>query len=308
MTNSKTPILIDCDPGTDDVTCMLYLFAQPTVQVVGITPVGGNKELAMCEEISLAVCENFGGADIPVCKGSEVALSGKANITVPGYCLGGAKLPTPKGKLCDITAWDFIYQQAVKYQGDLEILVIGPHMNLAKALQKYPDLKQLIKRLVIMGGAAGGGNITPYAEYNFGADPEASNILVQSGIPMVVMPLEICAKAYITPQEIKKFAAVGKTGAFVEQMLGGPIYKAAQNGRPGCGQCDPTAAVYMVHPEIFTTQDTQLLVETKDQATAGKTIFSQGAPNAKVGVDLDRVAFVDQLYQAVVTLENQLFV
>jgi len=302
MQDNKRYVIIDCDPGTDDVTSMLYLFARPEIEVVGITPVGGNKELSMCEEISLAVVEQYAPYDIPVAKGEAVALNGIKNITVPGYCLGGAKLPAPQKEVEDIAACDFIYQKALQYSGKLELLVIGPHMNVGLAFKKYPDLKDHIKAIYMMGGTADKGNITPYAEYNFGADPEASQYIVNSGVPLVVMPLGVCGRAYITDAEIDDIGTLGRTGTFLHEMLAGPIYRSVQNGRPGCGQCDPTAAVYMIRPEIFTCEEVNLTVVQQGEQK-GKTVFDKnGVVNARIGVDVDREAFVSELRESAIAL------
>lgn len=307
-----TPVVIDCDPGTDDVTSMMYLFAQPNIRVVGITPVGGNKEIDMCEEISLAVCEFFHMENIPVCHGADRPIFGGKNITVPGYCLGDAKLPKPQKTIEDKYAWDFIYEQAVKYDGELEVLAIGPHMNIAKALLKYPDLPRRIKRIVMMGGANGVGNITPAAEFNIWADPYSSDIIMKSGIPIVMMGLDICKKAYITGDELGLIKSKGKVGCFIAEAIGGPIMNAVSRGMPGGCQCDPTAAVYMVHPEIFEMEDVHIAVETKGQITMGKTVFTRRStqhvhlePNGMLGVDLDRTAFVSEIISSIEIMDKK---
>ena len=98
--------------------------------------------------------------------------------------------------------WDFIWEEAVKQNGELEIIAIGPLTNLAIAVMKYPQLPKLVKKLVIMGGAAGSGNFGVYSEYNIAQDPHACEIVLQAGFPdFTMVDLNACHMVYLTKEE-----------------------------------------------------------------------------------------------------------
>ena len=163
MSDKKIPVIIDCDPGCDDTAALLLAFQCPELDIRAITTVSGNVSLDKTTYNALRVTEAI-GASVPVHAGAD-----RPMFREPVYAphvhgedgLHGIQLPAPKKAVSGVHAWDAIYQEAVAQKGELELIAVGPLTNLGIALGKYSDLAKRIKRIVIRGGAAQGGNVTP---------------------------------------------------------------------------------------------------------------------------------------------------
>ena len=209
----------------------------------------------------------------------------------------------------DQYAWDFIYQQAVACKGELEIVAIGPLTNVANALLKYPNLKDYVKRISIMGGAKGLGNWTAAAEFNIWADPHAAKIVFASGIPMAMMGLDICFKAYVTADDLARIRAAGGPVAEVAaELIGERVGYAEKNGRLGGILCDAVTAAYVMDESVVQTVDVHVDVETRGILTEGKTVITYKhtedrhfPPNTKMGEDVDRPRFIDLIVNSPVS-------
>lgn len=307
----KRPLIIDCDPGTDDAICIFMVLAQEQFDVLGICPVNGNKPLAVCEKNALQLLELAGREDIPVLKGANKGMFREQRDAGDIHGAGGlgkAVLPDPRKQLEDEYAWDFLYRKAVECGGELEVLAVGPLTNIAIALTKYPDLKNLIKNMVIMGGVAGGvGNHgTVPAEFNIWVDPEAAKIVFKSGIPMAMMGLDICVNMYVKDEAVEKMRAGGKVSKAASQMVGGYI-----EGDRNLVICDATAACYLIDPSIVNTEYVHVDVETKGKLTEGKTVITRHwtehlkyAPNCYVGIDGDIDRFTDLIVASLAKLDE----
>jgi len=204
----KIPMIIDCDPGIDDSIAIFLAHAHPEIELLGLTPVAGNVPYEHTSNNAKNLA-GLVGSDCVVTQGAQKPL-----VFVPPHNASGvhgdngvrgAEIKNVHGKeISDVMAWDYIYEQAVKYSGELIICPVGPLTNIAIALQKYPDLKDHVKRLFIMGGAYGRGNVTPYAEFNIWFDPDACQIVFESGIPITLCGLDCTMAAAISPAEIRE--------------------------------------------------------------------------------------------------------
>ncbi|MBO1679116.1 nucleoside hydrolase [Bittarella massiliensis (ex Durand et al. 2017)] len=315
MDQNKRPIILDCDPGTDDAICLFMLLGDDRFDIKGITPVCGNKPLSFCERNALQLCELTGREDIPVLKGASQSLfcgeRTAGNVHGAGG-LGSVTLPDPHKQVEDQYAWDFIYQQAVACKGELEIVAIGPLTNVAGALLKYPNLKDYVKRISIMGGAKGLGNWTAAAEFNIWADPHAAKIVFASGIPMAMMGLDICFKAYVTADDLVRIRAAGGPVAEVAaELIGERVGYAEKSGRPGGILCDAVTAAYVMDESVVQTVDVHVDVETRGILTEGKTVITYKhtedrhfPPNTKMGEDVDRPRFIDLIVNSLTNLNR----
>lgn len=314
----KRPVIVDCDPGEDDAVCLFMMFADEQFDILGITPVNGNKPLQNTETNALRLCELCGRENIPVLKGADKAIFKEqrtAGAVHGATGLGTVVLPDPVKKIEDEYAWDFIYRQAVAHKGQLEILAVGPLTNLAIALVKYPNLTGLIKQIVIMGGANGLGNYgTAAAEFNIWADPDAAKMVFSSGIPMVMMGLEICYKALVSPQDLERIRNAGaKIGPIAAQLIERRVKNGVANGTIGGVLCDAVSSAYMMDPTVLTCEDVHVDVETKGTLTEGKTIVTRFwtehvslKPNTKLGSEIDRERFIDMIVDSVAKLDCEL--
>ncbi|MBC3516717.1 nucleoside hydrolase [Neobittarella massiliensis] len=318
MELKKRPVIIDCDPGEDDAVCLFMMFADEQFDILGITPVCGNKPLDFCTTNALRLCELTGYTDIPVLKGAPKAIFREARTAgdIHGATgLGNVVLPDPVKTVEDEYAWDFIYRQAVAHKGELEILAVGPLTNLATALLKYPDLKDYVKQIVIMGGASGMGNMTPTAEFNIWADPEGAKVVFKSGIPMVMMGLEICYDAYVSPEDLKRIRGDkgGRVAGVAADLISKRVDHATANGMPGGVLCDAVSAAYMIDPSVIECEHVHVDVEVSGMLTEGKTVvtrsFTENAkrePNTYLGCGIDQPRFIDLIVAAVEKIDAQL--
>lgn len=305
MSEKKIPVIIDCDPGCDDTAALLLAFRCPELDIRAITTVSGNVSLDKTTYNALRVAEAI-GTGVPVAAGAD-----RPMLREPVYAphvhgedgLLGIGLPAPKKQTSGKHAWDVIYEEAVAQKGELELIAVGPLTNLGIALGKYNDLAGLIKRIVIMGGAGQGGNVTPCAEFNIYVDPEAAAIVFRSGIPLCVCGLDVTLKAYLTAGEIKEIKALdtpqAKLFAAVTEQNCEKIFC-----REGAPLHDPAAVLFAAYPGLFTAQRCWMGVETAGTITRGKTVTdcwsdAQKEANVDLVLDVDREKFAAKVKELI---------
>ncbi len=301
----KIPLIIDCDPGVDDAVALFMMMAQDRYEILGITPVNGNKPLENSEKNSLMLCELAGREDIPVLHGAHKAVfaEGRTAGAIHGATgLGGVVLPDPRKQLEKEYAWDFIGRKAKEHPGELEILAIGPLTNLAIALLKYPELAGQVKRIVIMGGGISTGNMTASGEFNIWADADAARIVFRSGIPMAMIGLEVCNEGRIMADEVAALKAGGPVSRVAGQLIG---EREERSGGKGAVLCDALAAAYMIDPGVMTEVfDAVVDVETGGFITEGRTVakriyreFADEKANTVVCWHIDRPKLAEMIIQ-----------
>lgn len=206
---NKYPVWLDCDVGVDDAIAIMALHALEETDLLAISTVSGNVPLSS----TFSNAHRMNGlmkTNYPVYKGADRPL-----IVQPQYAytfhgkngLGDVELPLPEdAKMLDTPAWDALYACAKQHPGELRLIAIGPLTNVAIALTKYPELKTLLHTILIMGGAAVGGNVTPAAEFNIYADPDAAQIVFKSGVPVVMCGLDVTMQAMLRPEDWDELA------------------------------------------------------------------------------------------------------
>ena len=195
-------------------------------------------------------------------------------------------------------AWDALYEAALACGGALQVISVGPLTDLALAFQKYPDLPGLLSRILIMGGAAKGGNTTPAAEFNILGDPHAAQMVFKSGVQVVMCGLDVTMKAYLTHPELAEIenhdsaacrflsAAVATAKEFYVKVVA-PII---------CFH-DVCPVLFAAYPHLFSGEEAGVYVETRGTVTQGKTVTDLWSDkqfpvkNAFVVLDVDRPAF-----------------
>ena len=272
---SRIPVWIDCDTGVDDAAALLTAHRLDALEIVGISTVAGNVALDRTTRNTLKVCELM-GADYPVFPGAERPWRRPyedASKFHGADGLGGAALPEPKRAAQEQTAWDALFRAAEAYAGRLEVVTIGPLTNLATALVKYPQLAKRIRRILMMGGAAVGGNRTPCAEFNIYADPDAAQAVFRSGVPIVMCGLDVTHQAYLTAEEIE---ALTRQETAVTRFFLASTRRALElnlaAGQPGLCLHDVCPLLYLARPELFEGRQAGVYVETRGELTRGKTV------------------------------------
>lgn len=298
---TKIPVMIDCDTGIDDAAALILAFASDSFDILGVTTVAGNVELDKTTSNTLKVLDLI-GADKPVYMGAEKPMFRPLHTAVAVHGkdgLHGIELPKSVRTAEKEAAWDAIHREAVLRKGKLQLIAIGPLTNLAIALSKYNDLPQLIERIVIMGGSAGIGNVTPAAEFNSYVDPEAAEMVFRSGIPVYACGLDVTHKSTLKGAEIEKIRAGGTAvhKFFAEVCQHSLNHSLAIYGEDGAHMHDPCAMLYAMDSSYFTTKPCWVGVETKGEITRGRTVTdiysdAKHEPNAYFALDVDREKFV----------------
>ncbi|MFE4573359.1 nucleoside hydrolase [Paenibacillus chitinolyticus] len=294
MTRRK--IIMDCDPGHDDAIAIILAAVQPKLEILAITTVSGNAEIEKTTQNALKVCDLISLHDVVVSKGASEPLV-RIRETAPGIHgdsgLDGPKLPEPSRSWSEEHGVDTIIRLVKESPEPVTLLPTGPLTNIALALTKAPEIKNNIEEIVLMGGGTF-GNWTPTAEFNIWADPEAAKKVFDSGIPTVVMGLDITHQALATKEVIEE---VNKIDNYVAKIVGELLVFFASTYKEmfdfdGAPVHDVLTVAYCVAPELFKTKDVNIVVETKGEYTAGTTLVDlHGVTgrkvNAKFGLELD---------------------
>jgi len=302
----KKPIIIDCDPGLDDAVALFMILNNKNFDIRAVTPVSGNQTIDKTSINALKLV-SFAGSNVPVACGASKPLF-KELVTaahVHGESgLGDVILPEPKMGFSALNAYDMIYQEAIKYDKELQIVALGPLTNIAITLLKYPDVKDKIQRITLMGGSSGCGNDTPAAEFNIVADSDAAKIVFESGIPITMVGLDATHKALVFEEEVKEILSYkNRVSEVVANILSNAMGFCKKHGFEGAVMHDPLAMACIIDPEVMISKDYRVDVETKGTYTNGKTVVdiynvTGKKPNAKVGLDLDRNKFINILKEA----------
>ena len=306
-------IIIDTDPGQDDAVAILLALASPELEVLGITAVAGNVPLALTAKNARIVCELAGRTDVPVFAGCDTPLKRKLVTAehVHGKTgLDGIALPDPTIPLQDAHAVDFLIDTLrAQPAGTVTLCPLGPLTNIATALTRAPDLAGRVQRIVLMGGAYFEvGNVTPAAEFNIYVDPEAAEIVFQSGIELVVLPLDLTHQALATRDRVAALAKAGRVGPAVASWLDFfERFDVAKYGSQGGPLHDPTVIAWLLAPDLFQGRRINVEIETEGRFTLGMTVadwwgVTDRAPNALFLRQIDADGFFALLTERVARL------
>ncbi|MFC3124685.1 nucleoside hydrolase [Pseudoroseomonas globiformis] len=272
-------IIIDTDPGKDDAVAILLALASPELEVMSLMAVAGNVPLARTETNARALLELGGRPDIPVFRGCERPLV-RDPVTakhVHGASgLEGLALPEPTCPAADGHAVDHLIAALNNTPaGTVTLCLLGPATNLAMALVKAPEIATRIQEVVWMAGARReGGNVTPAAEYNVHADPEAAAVLLRSRIPIVMIPLDLTHQVRLSKARLNRLRAIPTaTAAAVVDLFsdaaGDPV---REHGIEGAPLHDPCVVAYLLRPALFSGHAIHVAVETASPLTLGMTV------------------------------------
>mgnify|MGYP000483277801 CR=1 FL=1 len=307
-------IIIDTDPGQDDAVAILLALASPDLNVLGITAVAGNVPLALTQKNARIVCELAGRPDTLVFAGCDAPM--KRTLVTAEHVHGktgldGPQLDDPTMPLQDQHAVDWIIDTLrAAPAGSVTLCPLGPLTNIATALTRAPDIKAAIQEIVLMGGGYfQGGNITPAAEFNIYVDPHAAHIVFTSGLPLVVMPLDVTHKALATRPRVDAFRNMGThVGHMVAEWTDFfERFDKEKYGSEGAPLHDPTVIAYLIQPDLFTGRHINVQIETTSELTMGATVadwwrVTDQAPNCTFMGDLDADGFFKLLADRLATL------
>ena len=303
-----TPVIIDCDPGHDDVFAIWLAAGHPGIDLRGITTVAGNGSLADVTRNARIACTVAGIGQVPIAAGADRPLvrPARAAPDIHGEnALGGPALPDPTVPLDERGAIDLIADVLEASSESVVLVPTGPLTNLAQLMKQRPDLLNRIREIVWMGGSIGAGNRTSYAEFNAWVDPEAVEVVLGAGVPFTMVGLTVTHQALTTPAVMARIAGVGNAMArFGAELLEYycNAYGTAQ-GMPNGPLHDPVAVALVADPTVVETARGAVTVEVSDPLRAGATLFDPAAePTATVGTGLRVDRFWDLLVGSVARL------
>jgi len=310
------PIILDCDPGHDDMVAILLALASPQLEVQGITTVGGNATIEHVTENALRTLALANRPDVPVAAGASHPLRGPlhtaSHVHGESGLDGPVKLPPARSEPVAMDAAHFIADQLERSTPDrpLTLVPTGPQTNVGLLLRERPDLADRIAHVCFMGGSAGEGNVTPSAEFNIWVDPEAADLTLRSGIPTTMIGLDVTHKAILWDREREAMAADGGAASkIVAGLLG--FYQGFHRrvyGWDGGPVHDAVAVAHLAHPGLVTTVDANVVIELEGEFTRGRTVVdlrhvTDRPINAAVGIDIDRDRFVGLLRSAIAAFD-----
>ncbi|MEO6284068.1 MAG: nucleoside hydrolase [Dyadobacter sp.] len=310
---NKIPIIIDCDPGHDDALMLMLAFGSGMFDVKAVTISAGNQTQEKTLSNALKILTLI-GANVPVYQGAPKPMF--RDLIVADYAHGetgldGSSLPTDTIKAEPIPAAEGIAAMLTNATEKITIVPTGPLTNIAIFLLAYPHLKDKIERISLMGGGVFRGNMTPCAEFNIYADPEAAAIVFSCGLPITMSGLDVTHQALVFQNDIDLFRSLGnKSGAAAADMMDffSIFYRknhAEMEG--GAALHDPCAIAWLINPGIFKTKPCYVDVETKGELTRGQTVVDfynvlEKEPNVLVALEIDRKEYINMIYNAVKNL------
>lgn len=306
------PVILDSDPGHDDVFAIWLAAGDPNIDLLGVTTVGGNGQLEHTTKNARIALTVAGVDDVPVAAGANEPLTRKltpATWIHGDNALGGPELPEPTVPLDPRSAQEFLSQTLEEASEPVTLIPTGPLTNIATFLRARPDLFPKIKEIIWMGGSTGRGNVGAYPEFNAWVDPEAADVVFSSGLPLTMVGLNITHQALITSEVIASIAAVqNETSAFGVELLKFfcSTYDAVE-GMPEGPLHDPITVAIAIDRSVATIQRSHVDVETKGEFTAGATCVDLHdmlgkEPNADIAITLDVDKFWTLIRGAIATL------
>jgi purine nucleosidase/pyrimidine-specific ribonucleoside hydrolase len=307
-----TPVIIDCDPGHDDVFAIWLAAGNPALDLLAITTVSGNGFLEHTTHNARIACTVAGIVGVPIASGADRPLVREVK-TAPHIhgdnALGGPVLPEPTVPIDERSAVQLIADTLDASEVPVTLLPTGPLTNIARFVQEFPDKLAKVEKIVWMGGSTARGNRVPYAEFNSWADPEAVDIVLKSGIPFTMVGLNITHQALITSDVIARIGAIGnETSSFGVELLEFFCSTYRESYKMADGPLhDPVAVALVADPTVVDTVFSRLDIELAGTETAGATSVDlldqlHREPNATIAMTLHVDAFWDLIVDAISTL------
>ena len=301
-----TPIVLDCDPGHDDAIALLLALASPELELLGVTTTYGNQTVEKTTANALRVLELAGRTEVPVARGAAEPLARPLAVAahVHGESgLDGPTLPPPSAEPAGSPAVDWLAETIGASAVPVTLVPTGPLTNIARYLEKHGSAG--IARIVLMGGAIAEGNMTPAAEFNVWADPEAAQIVFDAPLDVTMIGLDVTHKAVTGPDVQRRLRESGSIGVFVAELIDFfTVYHRQTYGWEGAPIHDAVAVAHLLRPGLVETKLRNVEVERVSELCRGRTVVdlwlrTDRAPNVHVGVGLDGAAFFDLLVERI---------
>ncbi len=301
-------MILDVDTGVDDALAIAYAVGQSDVELLGITTTFGVAPVEYSYRNTKSVLGSL-NKDVPVYKGSKEPL--KRERVHDGKIHGNDGIGETLGYVEEsetITkdAVDFIIEQTKKYKSDLIIVTTGPLTNLARAIDKEPQIMKYVGRIVTMGGAvASPGNVNKFAEANISVDPDAADFVFKSRLPITLVGLDVTRKTLLNKDNVKEWERIGTSSAkffaaFTQFYL--DAYKKIHPTLKGCALHDPLAVGIALYPELVRTIPMHIEVDLSEEVlgrTVENTNLEDTEPNTLVCLQVDSKRFTEDFFNKV---------
>ena len=306
-----TDIILDCDPGHDDAIALLLALASPEVNLLGVTTVSGNQTLEKTTANAIRVLDHVGRTEIPVAAGADRPLVRERHVAADVHGdtgLDGPDLPPPSRKPEAAHAIDWIAMTLTASRSPITLVPTGPLTNIALFLARYPELASRVERIVLMGGAYGEGNVTPAAEFNIWADPEAAHRVFTSGIDLTMVGLDVTHQALLRPRDVDRLRASGRAGRLVADLFEFYVgFHRRSYGWEGAPVHDAVAMAHVIDPGLLTTEHLGVVVDIGPEPSRGRTHvdlsrLSAWERNSSVAVGIDAGVFREMLVTRIASL------
>ena len=311
----KEKIILDCDPGHDDAVAIMLAAINPKIELLGITVVAGNQKLEKTVNNALKVCNHL-NLDVPVYSGMSRPMIREQLIAddIHGETgLDGPKFEELKIKAEDKHAVNFIIDTLMNSDEKITLVPTGPLTNIGMAIRFEPRIIEKINRIVLMGGSYQLGNMTPAAEFNILADPDAAHIAFSSGVKVVMMGLDLTRQASATKEVVEKIKSLNNKASklFVDLM---EFFAASQKNVFGWSAPpvhDPTTIAYIIDPECIEVKPMFCEIELWSERSYGRTLCDyfgilKKEPNVDVAVKLDFDRFWNLIYENLKLYDNHI--
>ena len=311
----KEKIILDCDPGHDDAVAIMLAGINPKIELLGITVVAGNQKLEKTVNNALKVCNHL-NLDVPVYSGMSRPMIREQLIAddIHGETgLDGPKFEELKIKAEEKHAVNFIIDTLMNSDEKVTLVPTGPLTNIGMAIRFEPRIIEKINRIVLMGGSYQLGNMTPAAEFNILADPDAAHIVFSSGVKIVMMGLDLTRQASATKEVVEKIKSLNNKASklFVDLM---EFFAASQKNVFGWSAPpvhDPTTIAYIIDPECIEVKPMFCEIELWSERSYGRTLCDyfgilKKEPNVDVAVKLDFDKFWNLVYENLKLYDNHI--
>jgi inosine-uridine nucleoside N-ribohydrolase len=306
-------IILDVDTGTDDAVAIMLAALHPAIELVGCTTVNGNVEVEFATDNTLRVLDHIGRSDVLVHEGLPRPIA-RTDFPVPRqvedlagkYHARTLPVPPTRRHKAATGATEFLIETFRAATQPITLVAVAPLSNLAATLQIEPGFAKAVPELVVMGGGHEIGNVTPAAEFNVWADPEAASTVFSAGFQkLTLLPLDATHRALVSRRDCDRFAALGTPAGlaaaeFIGHRIG--VHDAVQKVEvPHAAPVhDALAVAAVIDPTLITTRRFNVAVETDGDFTVGRTVIdthfrSRREPNCWVAFDADAPRFVDLL-------------
>jgi inosine-uridine nucleoside N-ribohydrolase len=300
-------IILDCDPGHDDAIALLLALASEEVELLGVTTVSGNQSVEQTTANAIRVLDHLGRREVSVASGATrplVRARSAAEIHGPSG-LDGPDLPPASRAPRVEHAIDWIAQTLAADPGPVTLVATGPLTNVALLLARYPEVEAQLERIVLMGGAIAEGNVTPAAEFNIWADPEAAQRVFTSSVDVTMVGLDVTRRALLTPRHAGRLAATGRAGRLVQDMYAfyGESHR-RRYGRDGAPVHDALAMAHVIDGTLLETRRCAVAIDTGPEPSRGRTYVDRWhltgwEAACEVAVDVDAGRFLELLVERI---------